>query len=61
MKHEESLLHIREQLEDAMSLIILLENDLSIHQSDDLYSRIMKMIHNIIKNARKELVEINEE
>lgn len=46
---------VNEKLQDAMSLIILLENDLSTQHSDEIYARTLKLIHQIIKSAQQEL------
>lgn len=43
------------KLQDALSLIILLENDLSMQHSDEIYPRIMKMLHQTIKSAQQDL------
>ena len=35
----------REKLQDALSLVILLENDFEAQGMDDMYCRIIHMIH----------------
>lgn len=42
----------RENLQDALSLLIMLENDLATQQSDELYLRIVRMIHEILRKAQ---------
>lgn len=44
-----------EKLQDALSLIILLENDLGMQHSDEIYPRILKMLHQIIKSVQQDL------
>ena len=36
----------RENLQDALSLLIILENDLSTQQADEIYLRAVRVIHN---------------
>ncbi len=45
----------RENLQDALSLLIILENDLTTQQSDELYLRIVRMIHEILRKVQTEL------
>lgn len=47
----------RENLQDALSLLIILENDLATQQSDELYLRIVRMIHEILRKVQAELTE----
>lgn len=42
----------KENLQDALSLLIMLENDLATQQSDELYLRIVRMIHEILRKAQ---------
>lgn len=37
----------RENMQDALSLLIILENDLTTQQSDEIYLRVVRMIHEI--------------
>ena len=46
---------INEMLSDALSLLILLENDMEIQKSDGVHARILKMIHGKVKGIQKEL------
>ncbi len=46
---------INEMLSDALSLLILLENDMEIQKSDGIHARILKMIHGNLKGIQKEL------
>lgn len=45
----------REDLQDAISLLIMLENDLSTQQSDEIHLRAVKVTHGILKKVQKEL------
>ncbi len=45
----------RENLQDALSLLIILENDLTTQQSDELYLRIVRVIHNLLREVQAEL------
>lgn len=49
--------HIKERLQDAISLLIMLENDLSSQQSDEIHLRAVKVTHEILKTALNELPE----
>ena len=41
----------REKLQDALSLVILLENDFEAQGMDDMYCRIIHMIHENLRLA----------
>lgn len=45
----------RENLQDAISLLIMLENDLSTQESDEIHLRAVKVTHEILKEVQKEL------
>ena len=45
----------RENLQDAISLLIMLENDLSTLESDEIHLRAVKVTHEILKEVQKEL------
>lgn len=45
----------RENLQDALSLLIILENDLTTQQSDEIYLRAVRVIHNLLKEVQAEL------
>lgn len=47
----------RENLQDAESLLIMLENDLSSQHSDEIHLRAVKVTHEILKTALNELPE----
>lgn len=49
--------HIKEKLQNAISLLIMLENDLSSQQSDEIHLRAVKVTHEILKTAINELLE----
>lgn len=49
--------NIKENLQDAVSLLLLLENDLSQQREDEVYQRTVKIIHKIITSAITELEE----
>lgn len=54
-EQEERLERISETLSDALSLAILLENDMETQNFDGIYARILKMVHGSLKGAQKEL------
>lgn len=45
----------RENLQDALSLLIILENDLTTQQSDEIYLRADRVIHNLLRDVQAEL------
>ncbi len=45
----------RENLQDALSLLIILENDLATQQSDEIYLRAVRVIHNLLRDVQAEL------
>lgn len=45
----------RENLQDALSLLIILENDLATQQSDEIYLRVVRVIHNLLREVQAEL------
>lgn len=45
----------RENLQDAISLLIMLENDLTTQQSDEIHLRAVKVIHEILRKVQSEL------
>lgn len=50
-----------EKLQDVLSLIIVLENDLSSQESDEIHLRTVKVIHEMLNTVKKELsVQIND-
>ena len=49
--------NFREGIENAVSLLIMLENDLSSQHSDEIHLRAVKVIHEILKAVLKELPE----
>lgn len=44
-----------ENLQDALSLLIILENDLTTQQSDEIYLRAVRVIHNLLREVQAEL------
>ena len=50
-----NLENVVDNLQDALSLLIILENDLATQQSDELYLRIVRMIHEILRKVLGEL------
>lgn len=40
-----------DNLQDALSLLIILENDLATQQSDEIYLRAVRMIHEILRKV----------
>lgn len=49
--------NIKEKLQNAISLLIMLENDLSSLHSDEIHLRAVKVTHEILKTALNELPE----
>lgn len=45
----------RENMQDALSLLIILENDLSTQQADEIYLRAVRVIHNLLREVQAEL------
>ena len=50
-----NLENVVDNLQDALSLLIILENDLATQQSDELYLRVVRMIHEILRKVLDEL------
>lgn len=44
-----------EDLMDALSLVIMMENDIEMLETGEIYARVLKQVHRIIKNAQEEL------
>ena len=42
---------INEKLQDALSLLIILENDFQLQHTDEVYQRTIHIIHEILKSA----------
>lgn len=55
---EKELNTINEKLQDALSLLIILENDFQSQRTDEVYQRTIHIIHEILKTASKDLKEI---
>ena len=53
MEKEMNKLH--EALQDALSLVILLENDCESQQADEVHQRTIHIIHEILKSAANDL------
>ena len=47
--------HIKENLQDIFSLVILLESDMAQQKEDEVYTRIMKIIREKIKASLNDL------
>ena len=45
----------KEKLADALSILMLLENDLFAQQIDPIYARAVKVIHQLVKSAQDDL------
>ena len=45
----------QEDLMDALSLVIVMENDIEMLGTGEIYARVLKQMHRIIKNAQEEL------
>ena len=50
-----NLENVVDNLQDALSLLIILENDLSTQQSDEIYLRAVRVIHNLLIEVQTEL------
>lgn len=50
-----NLENVADNLQDALSLLIILENDLATQQSDEIYLRAVRVIHNILRDVQAEL------
>lgn len=46
-----------ERLQDALSLVILLENDFDVQGMDEMYRRIIRMIHENLRLAVQDFKE----
>ena len=58
---KQELFHqLQENLKDAFSLVILLENDLSVQREDEVYIRTIHLIHQKLK-ATIEVLERKQE
>ena len=44
-----------EDLMDALSLVIMMENDIEMLETGEIYARVLKQVPRIIKNAQEEL------
>lgn len=44
-----------EELMDALSLVILLENDMEVQEPDGIHARVLKMVHHLMKDVQKKL------
>ena len=51
---EKELNTINEKLQDALSLLIILENDFQSQHTDEVYQRTIHIIHEILKSALKQ-------
>lgn len=56
-EEKEVLEQVGEGLMDALSLVILLENDMETQKTDSVHLRIVKMVHDTIKGIQKNLSE----
>ena len=46
-----NLENVVDNLQDALSLLIILENDLTTQQSYEIYLRVVRMIHEILRKV----------
>lgn len=46
-----NLENVVDNLQDALSLLIILENDLTTQQLDEIYLRVVRMIHEILRKV----------
>lgn len=49
---------INEKLQDALSLLIILENDFQSQKVDEVYQRTINIIHEILKEASDAFMKI---
>lgn len=52
---EKEMSKLYEELQDALSLVILLENDCESQQADEIHQRTIHIIHEILKSAANDL------
>lgn len=52
---EKELNTINEKLQDALSLLIILENDFQSQRTDEVHQRTIHIIHEILKSALNDL------
>lgn len=50
-----NLENVADNLQDALSLLIILENDLATQQPDEIYLRAVRIIHEILRKVMGEL------
>lgn len=51
------LKEVVEEINNSISLLMLLETDLSMERSDEVYYRSVKIIHNMLLDANSKLAE----
>lgn len=56
-KRDKKLEQVNEMLSDALSLIILLENDMETQKADGIHTRTLRMVHNTLKGIQRNLSE----
>ena len=49
---------INEKLDSAISILIVLETDLSAENSDDVHLNVVKAVHGMLNEAQKSLFEL---
>lgn len=52
---ENEMNKLYEKLQDALSLVIILENDCESQQADEVYQRTIHVIHEILKSVANDL------
>ena len=55
---KESINEIQEKIQEALSIIIVLETDLSLECSDGVYCNVVKVIHRILLETQQAVEEL---
>lgn len=58
-RQEISLDNINEELQNILSLLIVLESDMEAQKSDNVHLRLVKMVHNNVKKIQENLPKSN--
>ena len=55
---KEKLQDAQERIQEAISVIVVLETDLSVEGSDGVYSGVIKVVHRILSEAKHTVDEL---
>lgn len=58
MENKEALEKVNKSLEKAISIIILLENDMLIQNGDGIGASAVKVVHDILKSAQQQIKKL---